>query len=810
MKLHNIRLQLFASFGTVAVVTALLAGVSLVTISSLSRQSEDVADEMQARMKDALDTFAAVTTTSEISDAVLQADTKAELTALPLDRSLQALRAAGEASSSRLLRDYYEVRLDYVASQAALTDQLETYTEEIEIVRKEIEGVTNALQTASLARIEAAQAAMLAKSQSSTGRSVDALGTTVNETLESVISALTTRNELYEAQIALTDIVASSETVTQEWLDEQLAEVREGLGRLPVGIIGTLELQTMESALMEIVSQALSGEREGLATSFATLHSQLGDAAENVVFDQSFQLDDYLGTVSSSMVELLEAQEVMRVSLQQVAELESAGSELNRNLLYLTFRFQEVLVNPEPAVLAELHANVKTGLAESIEAKDQFLAMLKALDASRDLAPLEAMLVAAMDAMSRDLNPKAEDLVAGATTNTERLQVIQNLIEQNNATMHTEFDLLADNLAENLGSNVSAGQQAKTVLLVLGSILLGLVALLGFFLPRQISKRLAAIVENLIGMSARLSTSSNAMQQANATQAEASAEQAATLEETSSTLEELASMATKNLEATQKAHEVSQQTNGKAKDGAERMQAMTDAMASIDEASRQISKVTQTIEGIAFQTNILALNAAVEAARAGEAGAGFAVVADEVRALALKCSEAAQETSRLIATNTEQTKEGVDICQGVRTELGAISEGISALSTLIEEIDHASKEQSTGIAQINQGSQEMSQHTQQAAALAQEGASNAAETDGEARSLHGLVIELASYAGLSGIEQGTSGTASGNPATARANGSASLDIVSQRNGFTPSSPALTSLNGHGSNDEHDGFFTHHN
>ncbi|MDN5088905.1 HAMP domain-containing methyl-accepting chemotaxis protein [Aliarcobacter butzleri] len=195
-------------------------------------------------------------------------------------------------------------------------------------------------------------------------------------------------------------------------------------------------------------------------------------------------------------------------------------------------------------------------------------------------------------------------------------------------------------------------------------------------------------------------------------------EAAASLEETAAALEEITSNIRNNTESIAKMASYSSNVTVSANQGEKLANETTVAMDEINNQVNLINEAIGVIDNIAFQTNILSLNAAVEAATAGEAGKGFAVVAQEVRNLASRSAEAAKEIKAIVENATSKANQGKQIATNMIEGYKELNQNIINTINLISDIEMSSKEQLSGIEQINVAVTQLDQQTQQNANVA--------------------------------------------------------------------------------------------
>ncbi len=332
------------------------------------------------------------------------------------------------------------------------------------------------------------------------------------------------------------------------------------------------------------------------------------------------------------------------------------------------------------------------------------------------------------------------------------------------------------------------------ILGVLGSFVFGL------FFSSSLVKGLTQNIVRLSEAGADIDFRSGELSQISITLSESTGEQSASLQETAASMDEISAMVRRNSDSALSAAKTSEDATQIVREGQGRVQQMItsingisdgnlEVMEQMKHSNDQISEIVNVIKNIAaktnvindivFQTKLLSFNASVEAARAGDHGKGFSVVAEEVGNLASMSGNAAKEISCMledsvvrvstIVTDSRTLMESLMSKNRIKIDSGAkmasecgqvfdqILGNVMALNAMVNEIATASREQTSGIEEVNKAVSQLEIVTQETATSSQLSSESAMALKVQSDSLYGVVNELEEIINGSGQKKDAGG-----------------------------------------------------
>ena len=197
-------------------------------------------------------------------------------------------------------------------------------------------------------------------------------------------------------------------------------------------------------------------------------------------------------------------------------------------------------------------------------------------------------------------------------------------------------------------------------------------------------------------------------------------QQAASLEETATSLSEITALTKNTSNNAHKMGEFGEKVKTSVTEGQDLATKTASSMEEINEKVSSINEAISVIDQIAFQTNILSLNAAV---------------AQEVRNLATRSAEAAKEIKDLVEVANLKANAGKSISNEMIDGYQQLNNQITQNISIIEDVTNASKEQMSGIGQINDAVASLDTMTQHNAEQANQLSSVAGEVSQMATNL---------------------------------------------------------------------------
>ncbi len=254
-----------------------------------------------------------------------------------------------------------------------------------------------------------------------------------------------------------------------------------------------------------------------------------------------------------------------------------------------------------------------------------------------------------------------------------------------------------------------------------------------------INEKLNSTLSGIVEAASRVSDNAGQMASSSSLLSQGAVEQSSAVEQLSVTMSDMEHDAKKTDELVMEAKDSVDYAGAELQESGRYIEGLNQAMSLIMKSTSEISRIIDTIEDIALQTNILALNASVEAARAGEAGKGFAVVAGEIRELAAKSDEATKATMELIKSSTEAVNGGSEVVRKVTESVTNVVTKSSQIGEQMSIVSEAIERQTGAIGQVSEAISQISNVVQSNTGTAEESAVSSRELSEQAARLQQLV-----------------------------------------------------------------------
>ncbi|APJ03305.1 HAMP domain-containing methyl-accepting chemotaxis protein [Silvanigrella aquatica] len=318
----------------------------------------------------------------------------------------------------------------------------------------------------------------------------------------------------------------------------------------------------------------------------------------------------------------------------------------------------------------------------------------------------------------------------------EAYQYLINNLDLNMQEAQTILEKISNLNYEGSIKSTQKGENLTFITNVTMTVILSLSIILQLGIYKIVSKSTKTIihsVDELKEQSVATSKVGDGLKTSSTELSSSVSNQAASVHQTTAAVNQISSMINRTNENAKETLNVVKNASEKTKEGEKIMGRLAKAMETIQESSTQLQNIaeiikqinakTAVINDIVSKTELLSLNASIESARAGEHGKGFAVVAEEVGNLAKISGKSANEIQMLLQSSQGQVNSIIEttkarVLEGKNVTLEAqevfklISENITTVTQVTEQISDATKEQEVGIRQISSSMEQIDLTTQ--------------------------------------------------------------------------------------------------